>query len=86
MPSTPISTPRLRLHRVEPVRHTDPMLFPGTTRPTWTPRLAGEGTFPDAPADAVIMAENALERAERSMRNLRALVGERSESDRPRAA
>jgi len=76
------TTPTLRLHRDESPR--DSFLFPGTTRGAWIPRLAGEGAFPDT--DPIRTAEDALDRAERSMVNLKALIDADQSADRPRAA
>ena len=82
----PPTKPHLHLHRDEPPVQGDSIPFPGMNQRGWTPRLAGEGSFPDAPVDAIAMAEAALANTERSFLQLRAMVDDFDVQDRPRAA
>ena len=52
----PPTKPHLHLHRDEPPVQGDSIPFPGMNQRGWTPRLAGEGSFPDAPVDAIAMS------------------------------
>lgn len=80
------SAPKLRLHRAGTNQQGDTIPFPGLHERGWKPRLAGEGSFPDVPVDAIAMAEAALGSVDNKFLQLRALVGDYDDRDRPRAA
>jgi hypothetical protein len=85
--STANAQPRLRLTREDALSHPENA---SRWHPTnnWRPGRRHDGVDKVDNADSIANAESALEHAERSMRNLRALLGEPAPTipDGPRAA